>query len=326
MMLALAGVVRGGDVNGVALAHVHRGGVGYGSDACATQLKAIAGLGANWVALNDFGYMPSVSQPQLTFRGDRTLGRAAVLKTIADAHAAGLKVLIKPHLWSREFGNASKWPGDVKMTSEADWAAWFAAYGDYVVDQATIAAEGNADGLCVGVELEGTSGREADWRALIARVRAVYKGPLTYCAAFLEWKQIAWWDAVDVIGISAYFPVAKDSPPAEADVRLGWAKVYDELGPVARRFGKRVCFLELGYTPSTTAAAEPWSYKLIGHDPAAQAMLYRVAIDEADQRDFMAGVFVWKWFTADQQGRRGDPFGLQDKDQTLAALKAAWTK
>ena len=34
--------------------------------------------------------------------------------------------------------------------------------------------------LCIGIQLEGASGREAEWRALVATVRRHFQGKLTY--------------------------------------------------------------------------------------------------------------------------------------------------
>ena len=94
----------------------------------------------------------------------------------------------------------------------------------------------------------------------MAAVRAVYRGPLTYAATFLEWKNINWWDCLDCIGIDAYFPVAQSPSAPEAEIRAGWEKVLDEIEPVAARWRKGVCFLELGYTTWNLTGKEPWSY------------------------------------------------------------------
>src|SRR5687768_13183327 len=125
-------------VRGVALAHAHRGN-GYGSESCRKQLAAVAGLGANWVSLTDFAFMPAVDRPSLSY--GRSGEKDGLGQTIRDAHAAGLKVLIKPHIWSRDFGGNKKWHGDIAMTSEADWATWFEQYSGYVLQQAKLAAE-----------------------------------------------------------------------------------------------------------------------------------------------------------------------------------------
>jgi hypothetical protein len=312
-------------VRGVSLAHLHAPGVGYGSDDCRKQLDTLASLGANWISVTEFAYMPAIDSPQLRFGGDRSMTRDDVAKTIADAHARGIKVLVKPHLWSRAFHDG-KFAGDIEMKSGADWDAWFAAYGDYVVDSATRAQAAGADAFCVGVELQKTSHRTPQWRALIARVRSVFKGALTYAATHGEWVHIQFWDDLDCIGINAYFQLADSKSPDDATIRAGWKHAFDLIDPVARRFGKPVCFTELGYSVSAKAALQPWAYDDSEPDAGLQARLYRIALEEAKSRDYMVGVFVWKWFTSDQWQRfeEHDAFALQEHPQAIAAIAEAW--
>ncbi len=316
-----------GEIQGVSLAHLHRNGFGYGSDECRKQLEAIKSIGANWVALNDFAYMKAVDQPNLRFGGDRTMGESTIVKCIEDAHALGLKVLVKPHIWSHQFHGNGKWHGDIKFTNEADWDQWFGQYTEYVLFHARIAQKTKADMLCIGVEYEGTSiPQEGRWRKLIAEVRKVYSGPLTYASAYGEWPHIKWWDAVDYIGIDAYFPLASKPNASDAEIRAGWNHVYGFIEPFARKWNKPLIFTEIGYSASSRGALEPWSYDVVDPDPAFQANLYRIALEECSKRDFMAGVFVWKWFTSDQfrkiEGR--DPFAMQDREQVLEALREKW--
>jgi hypothetical protein len=315
------------DIKGISLAHLHRRGMGYGSDACRKQLDAIAATGANWIAINDFAFMRSVTSPEVQFNRDRSMREDDIVKCIDDAHAAGLKVLVKPHIWSHEFWQNHKWHGDIKMSSEADWDAWFGQYGQYVLYHARIAERAKAEMFCIGVEYEGTSGsQEARWRKLIAEVRKVYSGPLTYASAFGEWPKIKWWDAVDYIGIDAYFPVAAKSNASEAEIRAGWDHVYGFLDPFAKQWKKPLLFTEIGYSPSAKAALEPWAYDVVDSDDALQARLYRIALEESAKHDYMAGVFLWKWFTSDEYRRTEghDPFALQDRQQVIEVLKALW--
>src|SRR4051794_10234953 len=221
------------NVNGVALAHGGRGGRGYGSEDCRQQLKTISSLGGNWIAVSDFAWMGGVNEPHVRFGwSDEAEG---IPQVIRDAHAAGLKVLVKPHLWSRDFGRAGKWHGDIRMTSEADWDTWFKDYGDYILAQAKQAATTGAEAFCVGVEYDGTIDQDRRWRKLIADVRAVFPGKLTYASSCFSWKKVPWWDALDCIGIDAYFPVASSPSSSEDELRAGWAKVYDEMEPEVRR-------------------------------------------------------------------------------------------
>ena len=46
-----------------------------------------------------------------------------------------------------------------------------------------------------------------EWRALIAEVRAVYDGLVTYNCDKYQEDHVGWWDAVDVISSSGYYPV-----------------------------------------------------------------------------------------------------------------------
>jgi hypothetical protein len=314
----------GGHVKGVALAHAMRGGGGYGSDACCDQLKKIADCGGTWISVSDFAFMQSVTQPSV--RHGRSAEANGLRKCIADAHAAGLKVLVKPHLWSRDFGGTNaKWHGDIAMTSDADWDEWFHQYGDYILEQARLAEDAKAEAFCIGVEYGGTVAQEARWRKLIADVRAVYTGKITYAASFMEWKHVAWWDAVDCIGIDAYFPVATTQNASEAELRAGWQKVYAELEPFVMKSGKQVCFTELGYSASADAGKEPWAYGVVDEDVEYQARLYKVALEEAAKRDWIVGVFIWKWFSSDVSGgRRRDPFTMQDREPVLNVLRDAW--
>ena len=317
-------------VRGVTLAHLWGGQHGYGSDACRGQLDELSNLGANWVALCDFAYLDGVTNP--TVRVGNGRGDSAgqdVKRTVADAHARGLKVMIKCHLWSREFGRGVEWHGTIRMKDEAEWAEFFGNYTAYVVAEAKVAQQSGADAVCVGVEMKSTSGREADWRRLVAAVRAVYDGPLAYSANGDEWQTIAWWDAVDVVGISAYFPLSDERPATADELRDGWAKVYAELDAFHARTNKPILFAELGYSRSATAAAMP----SVNREDAPvsgdyQALLYRVALEEAAKRDYVVGVFLWKWFTGSaEQARRtekNDVFGLQNRPETLAVLRERW--
>jgi hypothetical protein len=316
----------GGHVKGVSLAHMTRGGRGYGSEDCRQQLAKIKALGGTWVSISDFAFMEAVDKPGV--RHGRSSEADGLRQVIIDAHAIGLKVLVKPHLWSRDFrGDNAKWHGDIVMKSDADWDEWFRQYGDYIVSQARLAAEMKTEAFCVGVEYGGTVMEETRWRKLIANVRAVYGGKLTYAASFAEWKNVPWWDALDCIGIDAYFPVATTHKASEAELRAGWAKVYAELEPFVFKSGKQVCFTELGYSASADAGMQPWAYAVIEEDVEYQARLYKVALEEASKRDWVVGAFVWKWFTSEiSAGRRRDPFAMQDREPVIAVLRDAWKR
>lgn len=316
------------EIRGMNLAHLHRGDVGYGSDACREQLDDLKSLGSNWIAINPFAYMARVDAPGLRFGGDRSMGLEGQKQTIADAHERGIQVMIKPHIWSGQFGREGKMPIDIAMTSEGDWDAWFDQYGQYILTYAKFAQETGADALCIGCELQGTSKQTARWKKLIAEVRKVYSGYLTYAAAFEEWRQIEFWSDLDVVGINAYWKLADRESATDDEIRAGWSRVFDDLGPFARSIDKGICFTEIGYSTSARAAMEPWSWNVETQDPKLQDRLFQIALDETSKRPFIKGVFFWKWFTAAnwQTFERRDAFAIQDTPSIRQILKEQWTK
>lgn len=286
-------------------------------------------MGVNWVALNNFAWMGAVNQPTLRFAADRTLGEGDTGQAMEDARKIGLKVFLKPHIWARDFGRAGKWHGDIAMTTEADWDAFFADYTAFMVACAKVAEEVKAEMFCVGVEYVGTSQQTARWRKVIAEVRKVYSGRLTYSAAFTEWKQIEFWDDLDVISVAAYFPLTDKDLASEAELRAGWRRVYEELNGLSRKTGKNILFSELGYTSAAKAGREPWSYEVQDPNEPYQALLFKVAIEEARKQPFMEGVFLWKWFSteipAEPNARFGrEPFMIQSRPLVLDVLKTVW--
>ena len=65
---------------------------------------------------------------------------------------------------------------------------------------------------------------EQEWRRIIARVRAIYRGPVTYGANFDEVFDVKFWDALDWIGVSAYFPLVDDASPDRESPARAWQR------------------------------------------------------------------------------------------------------
>src|SRR5262249_26855810 len=146
-------------------------------------------------------------------------------------------------LWVRH----GDWPGKIRMKNEADWARWFSAYEAFILHHARLAEANGFEALAIGTELGGTTGRAADWRRLIGRVRAVYHGRLTYCANWTEEPEsIRFWDALDFIGIQAYYPLATTDRPAQDEILAAWRPIRARLEALARLKGRPIVFTEAG--------------------------------------------------------------------------------
>jgi hypothetical protein len=266
-------------------------------------------LAADAVSLMPFAYQAAAGEPEMRYLNRRPGSEtdAAMIHAGRRADARGFVVLWKPQIWLR-----GSWPGEIAMSSEADWQAWFRAYRRFVVHQAVLARWTGAELFSVGVELGGTVHREADWRRLIAAVRCVYDGPLTYAANWYgDFDRVPFWDALDLLGVDAYEPLSDDPGAAPGELAAGAARVVERLAAGARRHRKPLLLTELGYAAHEAAWVAP-------HEEggplseADQAAAYRAFLGALGRPSWLRGVFVWKAFSnaAEPGGggrnRRGD--------------------
>ncbi len=196
------------------------------------------------------------------------------------------------------------WLADVRMKDDADWARWFASSERFILHYAELAQELGVDVLSVGARSCARRPRhaEADWRRLIARVREVYAGRLTYAANWPgEFDAIAFWDALDFTGIQAYFPLGDEAGAGvyvELRDRVARARGTDrargpshrQAGPVHRgglpQRARRDSGPGSGRTTAPSRRPSP-GLKL-------QADAYEAMFRTFWRRDWFAGAFIWK--------------------------------
>jgi hypothetical protein len=326
-----------------------------GGDAGASSFRALRYLGVDWISIHSWdplqrdvhspGWAAPRRPPMIP-----NLGRL-----VANAHAAGLKVMVKPHLEMRGYeptpdeirifrgtddaarrkllerlrkqteGRPRVWHNDIEMKTEDDWQAWFIQYEGYILAYARKATEAGVDAFCVGRETDKAAiAREADWRRLIARVREVFKGPLTYSANFDGYARIGFWDALDVIGISAYFPLAEEVEVEPTPERLAaaWDEIMAPLEAFARKANRRVVFTEIGYPAVPSAARRPWDDARGPADVWVQGRLYEAALRAVSRRPFLTGTFFWLWEGVARPPFRDASFSIQDKPASF--VMARW--
>jgi hypothetical protein len=258
------------------------------------HLEPLRDLGVDWISQTPFGWSRSVSSPEIRIATTRVLWGETdegLAETARHARALGIRTLLKPHLWVR-----GAWVGDLKMTGEAEWKAWFRSYEAFILHYAELARRERFAALAVGTELRHAARREADWRRLIRSVRAVYPGKLTYCANWGEEEDVAFWDALDFVGVQAYYPLTDAPRPALAEIRSGWSPVTARLAALARRTGKPIVFTEVGYKSVSGSVAAPWKWELDGDvDLALQRDAYRAMFESVWGQPWFGGAFLWKW-------------------------------
>jgi hypothetical protein len=280
-------------------------------------LDPLAALGVNAISQTPFAFMKDPRAPALGFddplaepdggHGGWWGERADGVHTVAAAaRARGIATLLKPHVWLH-----GSWPGEVEMDSETAWQAWFAQYREFLLAWARFAAETELEGLCIGTELDRTLVREREWRALVAEVRAIYPGLLTYAANWTHFEEVPFWDALDAIGVNAYFPLTAAPLPETSELVAAWQPIRARLATLAERIERPVVFTEIGYHPAEGALAEPWLWDVgdAAHAPENQARAYEAALTVFLDEPWFGGIFWWKWHAERRRPRRGSPAG-----------------
>jgi hypothetical protein len=208
----------------------------------------------------------------------------------ARAHAASMRVMLKPHIWTEgEHG------GDPTKIEPRDWAAWFASYEQFAIHEALLARAIGAEWLCLGTELSRTEARP-EWRRIIAIVRAIYHGRITYAANFDAFERTPFWDALDAIGIDAYFPLSSDRNASDPALRDGARGVVARIDAAGAKWNKPVILTELGY-PSTPAPwIEPWREdRSAPPAPRDQARAFAAMLDAIRRSRSIGGFIIWKY-------------------------------
>src|SRR5690606_37240319 len=196
-----------------------------------------------------------------------------------------------------------------EMRNEEDWKTWFDNYSHFILDYARLAEELKIPLLCIGTELEKTSQREKEWRNLIAEVRKIYSAKITYAENFTEFAKIKFWDALDYIGVQAYFPLATAHDTSLDELTYSWEVHLSKIEKVVRKYKKPVLFTEIGYCNAVDAAIEPWVWpserKEVELSEDVQARCYEAFFETAWKKEWLAGVFFWKWYP-EPHGRQPD--------------------
>lgn len=293
---------------GMNFAHLHRRGYGYGSERARKQLERLVGIGVTDIALNPFAYTPRLDSPRIVWGGDDSMTDDDIRMQCAQARALGIRVMMKPHLWSQSYA-AGKGNPDIDLTP-ADWVVWFAEYTKYALHFAALAEECGCVSLCVGLEYTIASRENPGaWAAVAKACREVYKGELIYAANWYEeWEQFTDWAAFDAVGIDAYFPLTGTTVE---ELTASWIPHLDRIEKTIKKTIKKtglpVIFTEAGFQSVVGAAAHPWESNDGGApDLEGQARAYEALLRATTARPWFRGVYWWKWFT-DLPGE-SDPF------------------
>ena len=264
----------------------------YDTPEAARAISLLKGTNAEWVSLVVTWYQQAPDSTVI-YRDPRlTPDDEGVIRAIELIHRLGMKVLLKPTVDVAD----GAWRGEIRFDGEEDWQAWFSSYRYFINYYAELAARYGVEELSVGVELAGTVHREREWRWIIENVRARFKGPLVYAANWDNYQNVNFWDALDYVGIDAYFELAVGPSPKLEELLAAWTPWVEELEAFYERVKKPILFTEIGCRSLTGASARPWDFLTPGEvDLQEQARYYEAAFRTFWNRPWFYGFYWWAW-------------------------------
>lgn len=245
----------------------------------------IADLGANWLTVVTPMYQQRSDSVHIEQRPGLTPTDEQLIAILRRGREAGLRTALQPIVLIAR-PEADEWRGTIEPR---DWDRWWRSY-DRLLDRfLALSRDGPVDALIIGSELNTTESQRERWLERIARVRGAFDGLLIYSANWDRYRHVTFWDAVDAIGVSAYFELeTRGRPESDEGLVRRWRREADRLEAFAARKDRPLVLTEVGYPSLPWALAEPWNY---------------VRDDTVDRPDHDAPARGWRAFFAVWAGR-----------------------
>ncbi|WMJ23968.1 1,4-beta-xylanase [Paludicola sp. MB14-C6] len=208
----------------------------YLTDAPLHSLEAmVSETNANTVIFAFHAMQDDAQSTQIDYQGEETPTKEGLKRVVDKARELGLYVILKPMLDCRN----GTWRAHINffdhdVPCEPKWSEWFTSYTEYQVHFAKIAQELNVDMVCIACEMVQTQRREQDWRNCINEIRKYYDGPLTWNCDKYQEEHVPFWDALDVISASGYYPIDN------------WDMQLSRIEQVVQKYQKPFFFIECG--------------------------------------------------------------------------------
>ena len=258
----------------------------YASDAAKESLRLMKErTGANFVVLAPNGLQQTPQSEKISYTSEATVTDDELREMIAYAQKLGLRVALKPTancangVWRAHINFF-----DEDVPCEPKWCNWFASYTDFQCHYAKIAQEMGCEMHIAGCEMVMSERRCDEWRATIAEIRKEFKGLVSYNTDKYQEHNVKWWDAVDVISSSGYYPIDD------------WERQLDRIEAVVKQYDKPFFFAEAGCMSVKGSSAVPNNWEIKGApDPEGQEKWLDTAFRTCDKREWCRGFALWEW-------------------------------
>jgi hypothetical protein len=275
-------------------------------------LNRLPDFGVEYVCFDPAYRMDALTSNSIYWDGQYCCTDAQLVSYIQMAKAAGLKIILKPII-----DVVGAWRGDAAPTN---WTSWFASWTTMVLNYASIAQAQGAEIFVFGTESVTAEHQTDLFAALIAAIRGVYSGTLTYAASRLHYRlaDCPFETSLDMVGV-AWYPPITDIPRfvTLAQLAAGWVQYTNAFNAWATETGKQIFLAEFGSIPVQGCNQFPWETiqeYAIGqpNDYPEQADFYQTALDSWASVPSLAGICLWGVNSYDVFGevnKKMNPFG-----------------
>ncbi|MHB8670615.1 MAG: glycoside hydrolase family 113, partial [Acidimicrobiales bacterium] len=291
--------------------------------------------GVNTVTVDVWWDVDPATQSRL-YPGEITASDQQLASTIRAAEAQGLRAVLVPKLWCPgcQATDRHNWVGRIHPLFRDQF---FADYRAFINRYAALAQANHVWLYVIGHEMNTLQGEEAQFRRVAAEVRRRYKGLICYG---MDWSALAgyappvrFWDAVDVIGVSAYFPLSDAARPSVDELRSAWHsssahafygyRWFDKLAALAQATHRPVFFAEVGYLSSNYAGQAPGdpNHKATQPNQVVQANAYRALLQTFEPQPWWLGVVWWEW---EQHSDNGSEPDYSPRNKVAERFLTAW--
>jgi hypothetical protein len=311
----------------------------YGSDEGLAQIERMKALHIEWVAAHVTFVQETYASTRVFMDYEFTPEDGEVRRWIDAAHAAGIKVMLKPILEPLD----GIWRGHIMPPGDAqsvyarlqprveNHSRWTKSFKAALCHYADLAAGAGAECVSLGQEYLGLEACNDIWEEVIPAVRARYDGLLTYefTPPNVLTRKVhphigAWWKHLDFLGYSFYGANEDPDAPLE-DLLAGLAPRRDEAAALAEEFGVPLAILETGRRSTRGMTGQASDFASVGrYDGDIQARYYEAVLQTFWDEPWFRGVYWWKWDELQAEYRPqyyADPAG--DQGFTIEGKPAA---
>lgn len=240
---------------------------------------------SNFVILAPNGLQDTAQSEEICYTSEATVSDDELKGMIDYAKELGMRVALKPTVNCKN----GTWRAHVNffdedVVCEPKWCNWFESYTEFQIHYARLAKEMGVEMHIAGCEMVMAERREAEWRKLIADIRSEFDGFVSYNTDKYQEHNVKWWDAVDVISSSGYYPLED------------WENQLDRIEAVVKKFQKPFFFAEAGCMSIVDSNKVPNDWTVQGEaDVKGQADWYEAMFEACLKREWVRGMAFWSW-------------------------------